>query len=150
MLQRRSATIVAALLVILSMAALSVTLIYLLGTLHAEALEDQFVAQVSASASQPQLVEALQDDAPTSDALVQDRSELVGTRVTLFSTDGQLLADSHNQTETAADGVPLPELRAAIETGFGRSVRIDSATGREVVFLAFPIQDGDKTIGTIR
>jgi two-component system phosphate regulon sensor histidine kinase PhoR len=132
------------------MTVMSVTLISQLATMHARALERQFVAQVSASATQPQLIDAWQDDGATLNALIQEWSNLLGARVTLFSADQQILADSHDRAETEADGIPLPEVRAAKETGFGRSVRVDPATGREVAFLAFPVQDDGEIIGTIR
>ncbi len=144
----RSATVFAVILVLGLMTVFSVYLIYRLNTLHARELEEQFVAQVSVSASQPQLIDAWQDDALMQETLLQEWSDLIGARVTLFSADERLLADSDNQTET--DGIPLPELRAAMETGFGRSVRIDPATGNEVVFLAFPVLDNGETIGAIR
>jgi len=146
----RSPTVFAAILVILVMTVLAVYLIFQLNAMHANELEDQFIAQVSESASRQQLIDAWQDDASTRLALLQEWSDLIGARVTLFSTDQRLLADSHNRTEAGVDGIPLPELRAAMETGFGRVVRVDPATGSEVVFLAFPVQDGDETIGTIR
>ena len=132
------------------MTVLGVYLSHQIGKQHVESLEEQFLAQVVASASQPALIEAWQDGPSSSETLLQEWSSLMGARATLFSTDGQLLADSHAQTNALAENIPLPELRAAMEDGLGRSVRFDPVTGDDVVFLALPVQDNGETIGLIR
>ncbi len=117
---------------------------------HTESLEEQFFSQAANSATQPALIDALQTDPSALEPLLQEWATLLGARVTIFAPDGQPLADSHRQASVLSGDIPSPELRAAMEDGIGRSVRVDPATGDDVAFLALPVQYHGETIGIIR
>lgn len=59
-----------------------------------------------------------------------------GARVTVLDSTGRVLADSAHSPETIENESAAPEIREALETGEGQSVRHSATTNRESVFRA--------------
>lgn len=59
-----------------------------------------------------------------------------GARVTVLDSTGRVLADSAHSPETIENESAAPEIREALETGEGQSVRHSVTTNRESVFRA--------------
>jgi two-component system, OmpR family, phosphate regulon sensor histidine kinase PhoR len=59
-----------------------------------------------------------------------------GTRITVVAQDGTVLADSDDDPEKMENHSARPEIREALETGTGRSVRYSPTLGKELVYYA--------------
>jgi two-component system, OmpR family, phosphate regulon sensor histidine kinase PhoR len=60
-----------------------------------------------------------------------------GVRVTLISTDGQVLADSESETQTMENHASRPEVLEALQNGEGQSTRYSISVKRPLVYYAF-------------
>ncbi|HNQ24804.1 MAG TPA: ATP-binding protein [Phycisphaerae bacterium] len=73
-----------------------------------------------------------------------------GIEVTLTDATGRVLVDT---TGDAAGGEPLtglPEIREALQTGWGNATRWSVASGRDLTYVARRVGPGDPTLGTVR
>lgn len=77
-------------------------------------------------------------------------SESTSLRVTLITEDGQVLADSHNDPADMNNHADRPEIKSAVTTGYGSSLRNSATMAHEMMYAAvrFDFSDGSK--GTIR
>ena len=60
-----------------------------------------------------------------------------GVRVTLISTDGQVLADSESETQTMETHASRPEVLEALQNGEGQSTRYSVTVKRPLLYYAF-------------
>ena len=85
------------------------------------------------------LLQALPDE-PSRLAALQDTlrswSEAFGTRPTLISADGRVLADSHVDPSTMANHGDRPEVRAALASGYGTATRHSDTLGERSLYVA--------------
>jgi two-component system, OmpR family, phosphate regulon sensor histidine kinase PhoR len=63
-------------------------------------------------------------------------------RVTVVDSTGRVLADSARAPESLENESGAPEIREALETGEGQSVRVSAATNRESAYRAVRYQPG--------
>jgi len=63
----------------------------------------------------------------------------MGGRATAIRTDGVVLADSHVDAALIGNLGPWPEVRTALQTGQGRTVRTDSLLGGRAFFVAVAV-----------
>ena len=59
-----------------------------------------------------------------------------GARVTVVTSDGQVLADSESDTSTMENHAGRPEIRAALASGSGHSVRYSVTLRRDLLYYA--------------
>lgn len=87
------------------------------------------------------------------DALVDEIGRALGVRVTVISLEGHLLGDSDLTLEglkEAENHSGRPEVIAARKNGIGSSVRHSRTVGRDLLYLALPVDAGPFSGGVVR
>jgi two-component system, OmpR family, phosphate regulon sensor histidine kinase PhoR len=101
------------------------------------------------------LTQLAQAQAPTSQDPAElrafaDRMRQSGARVTLFDAGGRVLIDTVEPSSRLEQEVDRPEVREALESGNGRSVRQSASTNTEYAFRAFRIQPLEQPAYVVR
>lgn len=91
---------------------------------------------------------AIYDSTPDvhADSIAERISELSGRRVTIVTTEGQVIgesSDSAPELPRVEDYRVRPEIRAAIETGAGRAIRFSNTLGADHLYRAMLTERGD-------
>lgn len=68
---------------------------------------------------------------------------LVSTRVTLISSDGDVLYDTDGQEHSFENHLDRPEIRNALEKGRGTDLRRSTSIGEEMYYCAVLLEDGN-------
>jgi len=82
--------------------------------------------------------------------LVKRIGKRINTRITVIAPDGKVLADSKENADSMENHRGRPEIREAIATGFGKSVRYSTTEMEEMLYVAIPIKSNGKLIGVLR
>lgn len=113
-------------------------------TLNAEArLMTRVVAASLARGDQPERL----------DALVDEAARDMHARVTIVGLDGGVLADSAvSGRELAAleNHLQRPEVQAALRAGQGSAQRFSDTVGRDLLYVAVAVRDGERLTGIAR
>lgn len=72
------------------------------------------------------------------------------TRITLVMRDGQVLADSDEDPRQMDNHGQRPEILEAFEGRTGVSTRFSNTLGQTLMYVAIPVYDEDRLIGTVR
>jgi two-component system phosphate regulon sensor histidine kinase PhoR len=72
------------------------------------------------------------------------------TRITVVSPTGKVLGDSDEDPEIMEDHSDRPEIIAALDEGFGWSLRPSDTLGKKMMYVAVPLREGEETLATIR
>jgi two-component system phosphate regulon sensor histidine kinase PhoR len=89
-------------------------------------------------------------DAATLESYVWDVGKETSTRVTVVQTDGTVLADSESDPRTMENHLYRPEIFAAVHGEKKVSVRISPTLKREMMYMGFPLRQGEKIVGVLR
>lgn len=73
-----------------------------------------------------------------------------GSRVAILNPQGVVVADSVHPFDQAPNQLAEPEIQAALAGIEPRSRRVDPLTGKETLFVAAPIQVGDRVLGIVQ
>jgi len=74
-----------------------------------------------------------------------------GFRLTVINPDGTVAADSETDPSSMENHLGRPEVRGAMEKGYGRAVRRSSTVGADLLYVAEPLYDGNgKLLAVIR
>jgi len=76
--------------------------------------------------------------------------ELADMRVTYIRYDGVVLGDSDHDPATMENHSNRKEVKEALASGVGSSIRRSSTLGESMLYVAMPVQDGGKTLGIVR
>lgn len=68
---------------------------------------------------------------------------LVSTRVTLISSDGDVLYDTDEEEYSFANHLDRPEIREALKKGRGTDLRRSTSIGEEMYYCAVVLEDGN-------
>ena len=138
------------LLVIVSMAALGAYLTNSVRTSELNNLRSELEneAMITAEASLPSFSE--QNETVNLDVLAKKLGSQIGARVTIIARDGTVLGDSHEDPSTMENHATRPEVRDALASGLGESTRYSTTLGEKMMYVAVPIIDNDKVLGTAR
>ncbi len=91
------------------------------------------------------------DARPVLDALLAAGGRAApGTRVTVITADGRVLADSMADAAQMQPHQGRPEVAEALRGAVGRNMRRSDTTGRNTLYLAMPLKSGDRVIGVLR
>jgi two-component system phosphate regulon sensor histidine kinase PhoR len=77
-------------------------------------------------------------------------ADITGTRVTVISMEGQVLADSAGQPEQMENHAERPEVAAALAGQRGETERTSTTTGQGSYYIALPIGAGPRQVGVVR
>ncbi|MEQ1890985.1 MAG: ATP-binding protein [Planctomycetota bacterium] len=78
------------------------------------------------------------------------RMGAAGVRLTLIGADGQVRADSHEEPARMDDHSNRPEIVAARAAGLGVARRRSHTLGREMLFVAVPVDGENGPLGFVR
>ncbi|GIO10998.1 PAS domain-containing sensor histidine kinase [Cohnella xylanilytica] len=119
---------------------------------HQNALKDHMVAEIRVliaaapwPAGQPESEQAayLQSQA-------QRFKDLADMRITYIRPDGLVLGDSDHDPATMDNHSDRKEVKEALESGLGSSIRNSPTLGQNMLYVAMAVKDGDKTVGIVR
>jgi hypothetical protein len=71
-------------------------------------------------------------------------------RVTFIGTDGTVLGESDEDRTLMENHATRPEVIPALEGREGRAIRQSATLGRDLLYVAEPVRDGDRVIGVSR
>lgn len=71
-------------------------------------------------------------------------------RITLIDPSGAVLADSDEDPSRMDNHSDRPEIRDASSGEMGVSVRFSKTLNKKLMYLAVPLKDGEKVLGTVR
>lgn len=131
-------------------AALGVYLTAALRTAQLDRLLDQLAAEARliAVSTRPTLRTG---DASRVDASARLLAATIAARVTVIAADGTVLGDSQADPATLENHAGRAEVAAVLAGGaLGSSTRYSASVGRDLLYVAAPILDGDRVIGVAR
>jgi two-component system, OmpR family, phosphate regulon sensor histidine kinase PhoR len=74
----------------------------------------------------------------------------VGERITIVDVQGKVLADSENDPTKLPNHGNRPEIREALRTGSGQSIRYSATMRYDMMYVAVPLKPNGRTIGVVR
>jgi len=91
----------------------------------------------------PQIVRMLDADPAQIDELCKRFGQATQGRMrfTVITSAGRVLGDSHEELSNIRDHSDRPEIQAAFRTGYGESVRHSPTLGREMLYVAVPVEE---------
>ncbi|MFW6280763.1 MAG: two-component system histidine kinase PnpS [Halanaerobium sp.] len=82
---------------------------------------------------------------------VNDWADDTMTRVTIIARDGDVLADSHYDSNQMENHLSRPEVKETLANlGIGSSIRYSETVEEEMLYSAIPIRDQGEVIGVLR
>lgn len=103
-------------------------------------------ARIIAEASLP----AFLDQRDDLDALAKKLGQEIEARVTIIAVDGTVLGDSQENPSTMENHSTRPEVKDALESGFGESIRYSATLGMQMMYIAVPIARQSDILGVAR
>lgn len=74
----------------------------------------------------------------------------IDSRVTVIRANGTVVADSQADPDRMPNHAGRPEFREALRGKTGRNVRTSATVGTHMLYVAYPVYDGPRTIGAVR
>jgi two-component system phosphate regulon sensor histidine kinase PhoR len=102
-----------------------------------------FLARVYREAVADGDLSSLQDE-------VRGMGEETESRLTVIGADGAVLADSDADPVRMDDHGSRAEILAARKSGIGSSTRYSDTVGREMMYVALSVRDGEEIVGYVR
>jgi len=84
------------------------------------------------------------------DGFVKNLGSKIHTRVTIISTDGNVLADSEENIQSMENHSHRPEVVEALQGKTGKSIRFSSTVNRDMLYVTVPMEKDGKITGVIR
>jgi two-component system phosphate regulon sensor histidine kinase PhoR len=84
------------------------------------------------------------------DGFIKNLGSKIHTRLTIIATDGTVLADSDENTQSMENHRRRPEVVEALQGKPGKSIRFSSTANRDMLYVAVPIETNGKITGVIR
>jgi two-component system phosphate regulon sensor histidine kinase PhoR len=84
------------------------------------------------------------------DSLIKDAAKEINTRITIMDENGAVLADSKNQPAKMENHSTRPEILQAKTEKLGVSLRFSSTVGKDMLYVAIPINIKSERKGYIR
>ncbi|MDD2573904.1 MAG: ATP-binding protein [Firmicutes bacterium] len=117
-------------------------------TYYYESVEDKLLT--SAKLIQNRL-DTLPEKQPADfEALCEEFGRITGERITVIGLSGTVLGDSDADASGMENHSGRPEVKQALEEGFGKSVRASGTIDTEMLYIAIPLEKGQGTEGVIR
>jgi two-component system phosphate regulon sensor histidine kinase PhoR len=89
-------------------------------------------------------------DADALDRLAHRIAADAQIRVTFIATDGTVLGESDEDRRVMENHATRPEVVPALAGREGRAVRQSATLGRDLLYVAEPVRDGDRVVGVSR
>jgi len=105
-------------------------------------------ARITAEASLPGFL------SPDGEQILSDIAsklgEQINTRVTIIALDGTVLGDSKEDPATMENHAARPEIKDAINKGFGESTRYSTTLTEKMMYVAVPVSHQGEVLGIAR
>lgn len=105
-------------------------------------------ARITAEACLPALLG--DEDHAVLDELAKRLGAQIDTRVTIIAADGTVLGDSREDPAVMDNHRDRPEVRAAMEQGYGENTRYSTTLRQRMMYIAVPIVHEDDLVGVAR
>ena len=89
-------------------------------------------------------------DADGLDQLAKRIASASSVRVTFVATDGTVLGESEEDRRTMENHAARPEIVPALAGREGRAVRLSTTVGRDLLYVAVPVRNGERIVGVSR
>ncbi len=89
-------------------------------------------------------------DADAIDRICKQIGKSVPTRITVVLVDGKVIGDSEENPANMDNHAERPEIRTAISGGVGSSQRYSRTLDKRMMYVAFPLKNGDTIQGVMR
>ncbi len=77
-------------------------------------------------------------------------SAKISSRITFIGINGEVLSDSHYETELLENHANRPEIQKALNGQIGESIRYSKTLQKKMMYIAVPIKDNGKLVGVLR
>jgi len=84
------------------------------------------------------------------DELAKQLGKDINARVTIIAADGTVLGDSEENPATMENHSTRPEVIAALTSGYGEITRYSTTLNEQMMYVAVPITNNNKTVGVSR
>jgi two-component system phosphate regulon sensor histidine kinase PhoR len=84
------------------------------------------------------------------DQLCKSLGTIAGIRLTMILPDGQVVGDSDQQPAKMENHADRPEFRQAMNGQTGRFVRFSDTLGKNMMYIAVPLKEQERTIAIVR
>lgn len=121
-----------------------------LSALYTQQIYNQLIAQARLTADLEVLHSTWREQPAALPALVQRWGATVDAHITLFTPEGTVLADSQSPDLPNDNPNNLPELRGALASGLGQSVRDNFFSNIRTFYVALPVTSADRPLGLLR
>lgn len=89
-------------------------------------------------------------DSEALDLLAKRVAFAASVRVTFVAADGTVLGESEEDRRTMDNHAARPEIMPALAGREGHAVRFSTTVGRDLLYVAVPVQSGDRIVGVSR
>jgi two-component system phosphate regulon sensor histidine kinase PhoR len=89
-------------------------------------------------------------DIDSIDTMVKTLGQQIDERITIVDIDGTILGDSDEDPSMMENHSTRPEIKEAIESGYGESIRYSTTLGEKMMYVAILITDGQTNYGIAR
>lgn len=138
--------------VLITVIALFVIALYL-SQLLPKFYHDQMALDLQSRARliEEQIIPSLKEaDFKAVDNLAKKLGASSSTRITVILPNGQVVADSDENTAKMENHGGRPEFKDALSKGIGRSLRFSNTLGKRMIYLAVPIQEQGQILAVVR
>jgi two-component system phosphate regulon sensor histidine kinase PhoR len=138
------------LLIVVSMTVLGIFLTNSVRNTQLDNLANQLEneARIVSEVSLPYLSDAADEN--SIDAIVKTLGVQIDERITVIATDGTVLGDSDEDPSIMENHSTRPEVKEAIESGYGESIRYSTTLDEKMMYVAVLVTDGQYNYGIAR
>lgn len=90
------------------------------------------------------------ENAQELDAFARRWAQELNLRITLIGLDGTVLGESDEERTLMENHADRPEVRLALQSGQGRSLRFSSTLGFQTLYVALRLVQDSQTVGVVR
>ncbi len=138
------------LLIVVSMTVLGIFLTNSVRNTQLDNLANQLEneARIVSEVSLPYLSDAADEN--SIDAIVKTLGVQIDERITVIAIDGTVLGDSDEDPSIMENHSTRPEVKEAIESGYGESIRYSTTLDEKMMYVAVLVTDGQYNYGIAR
>jgi two-component system phosphate regulon sensor histidine kinase PhoR len=138
------------LLISIALVSSNVLSAYFIRQTYVNDLEKELEAEARLLATQLQPLFLSESSPAQFDFLSKQYADLIEKRVTILGIDGTVLGESHNDLSRMDNHLNRPEIRLALATGAGSSMRFSSTVGADMVYSAVLVKANGDPVGFVR
>lgn len=138
------------LLVVVTMAGLSIFLLSLVRSTYQENLKTSLLAEARLVSENAAPLFASSDPTQQGNALAQRYAQALGVRITLITADGRVVGESDANSTEMENHLSRPEVHQALSGQAATSIRDSDTLNAAMLYAAVPIRSGGQIVGVAR